>query len=1215
SIDLVITGTSTYQIIRNGEIVASGFPANPITIDGFNNNDTYDIVIVDENNSLCTQEFSGLFACSAAPSCDLGATVEVVCLDDDSGGYNLIVELTGSGTYFIETFTGAPLEGQTAGTIEVGPLFDEFYNVLIFKENNDICNLSLFGSADCQPDFPPCDVQVQLDINCIGDDEYEVTMFIEGNSTYDIYEGLYVELPENELVIGNVEPGFVTVGPFENGVYDLLIVDQNNPTCYVDFIGSRNCNNPNGCNINAGVTTFCNEDNLSFNVIINLEGTSEYEITVFQELGGPVILNLENQTAGVIEAGPIFGDEYYIFIQDEDRPFCTQDFLGIRSCVSEEIPPCDLVLGATTECQTDGSGFNVILDLTGSGTYTIEDGFGGPLFDVEAGQIVLGPYPNGFFYNIFVQSEDNFTCFGGLNGFADCTDAVICDLTTSAEISCIEGDTYTIDLTIGGTGTFNVNSNLGDLTGVSAGVYTFGPAALNTYDFTVTNAFNAECTQTLSGTENCVDVVLPCDLTLTASAECDDDKTYSISVNVNGSDTYTVYNNGEVVQAGVSAGELQVGPFDSGSAYNIEVVNDNDEDCRESASGIRNCAVTTACDLTATAQTVCLDESRYQIVVNFSGNDGDTYTLNDGVNPPITGQTGGEVILSPIFNGGYSVVITSETDPTCSLTLNGTKDCSQELPCDIEVTDVEVNCTSENGYTVIFEFEGTGTFTLSDNQNTSLTGQTEGTYTFNNFTNGDYAITITSETTPNCSLTFNGSRDCTPGGCDLVAIPTTICTINGNYLVEVELTGSSTYTLDDGVNPPLTNQSSGSILMGPLPQGDYSITITDETDAACNVTLTGSQTCPSLLATVGDIVFHDLNKNGLQDDLQKVVGLQGVKVNLISTVSGELASDVSDVNGNYGFEDVPAGDYFVEFEIPEGFAVSPQDVGSDDTFDSDINAGGITPIFTVAEGATLTGIDAGMYDEGECAGFEATSVESCPDGNLSTFYQLLISIEGGVAPYTIDAGPYYFNDQIMDEDFPLLPIGEIPTGDTYTLVITDANGCQVGPITRGVNCVKVPIELLTFNGEVQKDGNALQWITASETNNDYFTLLRSEDGINFESIAKVDGNGTSSETHVYDFLDRNAPNGKSYYRLNQTDFDGTQTASNVISLVRGENENTFDIVRVYPIPTKDVLQVQFNTSENGSVNLQLFDIVGRELLVQSLTAKSGLNNYSVDVSG
>ncbi len=256
-------------------------------------------------------------------------------MDDNSGGYNLELELTGSGSYFIETFVGVFLEGQTAGTIIVGPFFEDFYNVLVFQEDDEACSLSVFGTADCQPDFPACDVTVQLDINCIDDNNYEVTMLIEGNSTYDIYEGLYVDLPGIPLVEDNVSPGSITVGPFDNGVYDLLIVDENNPTCYVDFIGARNCQN-GGCNINAGVTTFCNADSTSFNLILQLGGSSTYEVTIFQELGGPVIYQEDNASAGIIEAGPIFGDEYYIFIQDEERPFCTQDFLGIKSCIQKK---------------------------------------------------------------------------------------------------------------------------------------------------------------------------------------------------------------------------------------------------------------------------------------------------------------------------------------------------------------------------------------------------------------------------------------------------------------------------------------------------------------------------------------------------------------------------------------------------------------------------------------------------------------------------------------------------------------------------------------------------------------------------------------------------------------------------------------------------------------------------------------------------------------
>ncbi len=139
--------------------------------------------------------------------------------------------------------------------------------------------------------------------------------------------------------------------------------------------------------------------------------------------------------------------------------------------------------------------------------------------------------------------------------------------------------------------------------------------------------------------------------------------------------------------------------------------------------------------------------------------------------------------------------------------------------------------------------------------------------------------------------------------------------------------------------------------------------ITDDTDANCTITLQGAESCPSLLATIGNIVFNDLNKNGLQDDEGKTVGLAGIEVKLISTNSGEFATDISDADGFYSFEDVPAGEYFLAFEIPTGFGASPQDVGLDDTIDSDINASGTTPIFTIAEGATLLNMDAGMFDQ------------------------------------------------------------------------------------------------------------------------------------------------------------------------------------------------------------------------------------------------------------
>lgn len=86
-----------------------------------------------------------------------------------------------------------------------------------------------------------------------------------------------------------------------------------------------------------------------------------------------------------------------------------------------------------------------------------------------------------------------------------------------------------------------------------------------------------------------------------------------------------------------------------------------------------------------------------------------------------------------------------------------------------------------------------------------------------------------------------------------------------------------------------------------------------------------------------------------------------------------------------------------------------------------------------------------------------------------------------------------------------------------------------------------PIELLTFNLTALVSQNAVQitWSTATEINNNFFTIERSTDGVNFTSIGTVQGSGNSSTVKNYSFIDNSLVNGTIFYRLKQTDFDGT----------------------------------------------------------------------------
>jgi hypothetical protein len=93
----------------------------------------------------------------------------------------------------------------------------------------------------------------------------------------------------------------------------------------------------------------------------------------------------------------------------------------------------------------------------------------------------------------------------------------------------------------------------------------------------------------------------------------------------------------------------------------------------------------------------------------------------------------------------------------------------------------------------------------------------------------------------------------------------------------------------------------------------------------------------------------------------------------------------------------------------------------------------------------------------------------------------------------------------------------------------------------------LPIELEQFDGYVINDKNRLYWSTASESNNDYFSLERSSDGINWEKIVEIDGSGNSTDYLNY-FFDHFSfqKNNVNYYRLSQTDFDGTERESGII---------------------------------------------------------------------
>jgi hypothetical protein len=116
----------------------------------------------------------------------------------------------------------------------------------------------------------------------------------------------------------------------------------------------------------------------------------------------------------------------------------------------------------------------------------------------------------------------------------------------------------------------------------------------------------------------------------------------------------------------------------------------------------------------------------------------------------------------------------------------------------------------------------------------------------------------------------------------------------------------------------------------------------------------------------------------------------------------------------------------------------------------------------------------------------------------------------------------------------------------------------------------LPVQLITFKPQCLGENAFIRWITASENNNHYFNIERSVNGVDFVSIAQIQGAGNSSGLIEYSYLDIQKPDGIVYYRLKQVSFDGFSHNYEPVSL--NCNAETSPI-KVIPNPFKEKISI------------------------------------------
>lgn len=158
-------------------------------------------------------------------------------------------------------------------------------------------------------------------------------------------------------------------------------------------------------------------------------------------------------------------------------------------------------------------------------------------------------------------------------------------------------------------------------------------------------------------------------------------------------------------------------------------------------------------------------------------------------------------------------------------------------------------------------------------------------------------------------------------------------------------------------------------------------------------------------------------------------------------------------------------------------------------------------------------------------------------------------------------------------------------------------------IIKGIPLEPLPVTFSNFHAEAKKGYNDISFTTVTEVNNDYFDIERSSDGMNYKSINRISGQGTSFEKNQYNYRDFEYNKSLNYYRIRQVDFDGTSSVSDIKVVINDEKGHTY----IHPTVTDGYVQI--NTQED-TYRLDVFDSSGHRVKSQTGFHKS----HSLDLT-
>lgn len=162
------------------------------------------------------------------------------------------------------------------------------------------------------------------------------------------------------------------------------------------------------------------------------------------------------------------------------------------------------------------------------------------------------------------------------------------------------------------------------------------------------------------------------------------------------------------------------------------------------------------------------------------------------------------------------------------------------------------------------------------------------------------------------------------------------------------------------------------------------------------------------------------------------------------------------------------------------------------------------------------------------------------------------------------------------------------------------------------NQIPLPAELIVFAAKPEKEGVQLNWETASETNNAYYEVERSYDGVTFKSIGRVKGAGTTTQLSRYFFLDKQPLNGTGYYRLKMVNVKEKFRHSGIIAVKHALISQAQ--LKTYPNPTTGTFTLEIHTLEAEELEVVITDITGQVIQTKKIAPNLGLNSSTFNLT-